>query len=668
MRTIATLLVLLSLSVAAQAQEDDATGSEPAAEAPAEAPAAEPAEPAEAADATEDAEAPAAIAMPDIDDPLVFDAGPSLTSATGLAHMYTAHGLPVGQFGLSLWTEYFSGNDVVRSGDNTRRFVGHLGLSWTPIENLEAFVELSARATTNTLGDPELIQSVGDTSFGAKGFGEPVPGVHFGGLLRINMPAGANSVGLDLSALNLDILALVTLDMRDLAEIPLRFHVNGGYVLDNSAQLFPFVLERTERFGHNVYDYDRIHLAFGIDAPVQYITPFIEYQLDIPTGAPCDSTNPQPCVTDNGLSSYPSWITLGARSAPLGDGLAFSAAFDIGATTAESQGTPAVPGWNFLFGLSYNLDPMGRTEYVEVPVEVPAAAAAAPAPTGYVVGTIANAATGEPIDGARIAYVGTEYTDQITGEEGRFRSVEFPPGEEVTIEVSHPDFVTRSLRVTISEEPREGMIELTEAFDGARVSGSITSMSGTPIGGAIAFRGASSADVELDSGASDYTLDLEPGEYVVTVSADGYRSARERVTFEAGRITRDWQLELAPAGTMWRLSGDGFVPTSDAAAITFDGDELTDEARASLDALAERLADAPDLQVTVRSHTDAGDDAASEIELTQARADAVVAYLVEAGVAAERLTAQGVGGGEPLFPNISDRNRRRNNRVEFATE
>ena len=42
--------------------------------------------------------------------------------------------------------------------------------------------------------------------------------------------------------------------------------------------------------------------------------------------------------------------------------------------------------------------------------------------------------------------------------------------------------------------------------------------------------------------------------------------------------------------------------------------------------------------------------------------------LIEAGVAAERLTAEGVGGSEPLFPNISDRNRMRNNRVEFVLE
>ncbi len=654
MRTIATLFVLLSLSSVALAQENDDTATD-ATETNVEA--------AETADAPDDA--PAAVV--DRGDPLVFDAGPSLSSATGLAHMYTAHGLPVGEFGLSLWTEYFSGTDVVRTGDNARRFIGHLGLSWTPIDHLEAFVELSARATTNTLGDPELIQSVGDTSFGAKGFGEPYPGLHFGGLLRLNLPAGANSVGLDPSALNLDILALATVDLRELADVPVRIHVNGGYLLDNSAQLFPFVLERTERFGHNVYDYDRIHLALGVDAPVQYITPFIEYQLDIPTGAPCDSTNPQPCVTDNGLSAYPSWITLGARSAPLGEGLAFSGAFDIGVTTAESQGTPAVSGWNFILGLSYNLNPMGRTEYIEVPVEVPTEAIA-PAATGYVIGTIANASTGEPVDGARIAYVGTEYTDQITSEDGRFRSVEFPPGEEVTIEVSHPDFVMRSLRVTISEEPREGTIELTEAFDGARVSGTITSMNGTPIGGALAFRGAGTADVDLDSGESDYSVDLEPGEYTVTAYADGYVSQREQITFESGRVTRDWRLELADAGTLWRMTGDVIAPTGDASAITFDDGELTDGARAALDALAAQLAASPETSVRVRAHTDAGDDAAAEIETTTARADAVVAYLIEAGVAAERLTAEGVGGSEPLFPNISDRNRQRNNRVEFVLE
>jgi outer membrane protein OmpA-like peptidoglycan-associated protein len=73
------------------------------------------------------------------------------------------------------------------------------------------------------------------------------------------------------------------------------------------------------------------------------------------------------------------------------------------------------------------------------------------------------------------------------------------------------------------------------------------------------------------------------------------------------------------------------------------------------------------LRVRIRAHVDDRGDSQLEGQLCQSRADAVIGYLTSQGVDSNRLQAEPVGAIEPLFPNISERNRRLNNRIEFLT-
>ncbi len=595
----------------------------------------------------------------------ITDARPGLLSATGLLRTWQATGMPVGHFGLSLFGEYLGGKNVVLDGDRVRRFAGHLGLSYTPIDHLEAFVQLSARSTTNTLGDPELIQSLGDLGLGLKGFGEVTDGLHLGGVLRFGLPAGANSVGLDGGAFQLTMAALLTADLRELADVPVRTHLNLAYLIDNGRKLFPEPLDRGDRFGHNVYDYNRLRVALGIDAPLKYVTPMLEWAVEVPNGADCASANPQPCVSEGGFSAYPQWLTLGLASAPLRSGLAFNTGIDLGLATQESQGTPAIPAWTWLFGLTYDLDPTpGRV--VEVPVEVPAAEPVAP-PTSFVRGTVTDSASGAPIAGARVHYADTEYSDQVTDDAGRFRSIDFPIGSEVIIEIVHPEYVTRALRMTIAETPREGAIALEQAFTGTRVTGRVLSRSGAAIEPALTLRGATTYEVEVgDDGA--YQIDVEPGEYTIIAHAPGHVSEVQTLVLRSGREELEFSLTALPGGSGFRVTGAGIAWEGMAPGITFDGDELTDESASAVVQLAGLLRAQRGVTFTVRAHTDAQDDRdpLEEFDLTDARARARIAALVAQGVEASLLTAEGAGSSTPLFPNISDRNRRLNNRIEIV--
>jgi len=74
----------------------------------------------------------------------------------------------------------------------------------------------------------------------------------------------------------------------------------------------------------------------------------------------------------------------------------------------------------------------------------------------------------------------------------------------------------------------------------------------------------------------------------------------------------------------------------------------------------------PTQKIEVQGHTDnVGGDAYNQT-LSEARAKAIVTWLTQHGITADRLTAKGFGKTRPIADNATDAGRAKNRRVEIA--
>jgi OmpA-OmpF porin, OOP family len=84
-----------------------------------------------------------------------------------------------------------------------------------------------------------------------------------------------------------------------------------------------------------------------------------------------------------------------------------------------------------------------------------------------------------------------------------------------------------------------------------------------------------------------------------------------------------------------------------------------------MDRLVEIALRCPTSNIEVGGHTDTdGEDAANQA-LSEKRAQAVVDYLVKAGLPASRFTAVGYGSMQPIAGNDTDDGKAQNRRIEF---
>ncbi|NNF27548.1 MAG: OmpA family protein [Gemmatimonadetes bacterium] len=113
--------------------------------------------------------------------------------------------------------------------------------------------------------------------------------------------------------------------------------------------------------------------------------------------------------------------------------------------------------------------------------------------------------------------------------------------------------------------------------------------------------------------------------------------------------------------------GEGIQVTFDSGLLFgFDSDRLQPTARANLADLAESLMDFDDTEILIIGHTDASGSDSYNQGLSERRADAAAAHLIQNGISARRVDVMGLGEAEPVADNSSEWGRQENRRVEVA--
>ncbi len=129
-------------------------------------------------------------------------------------------------------------------------------------------------------------------------------------------------------------------------------------------------------------------------------------------------------------------------------------------------------------------------------------------------------------------------------------------------------------------------------------------------------------------------------DYVFIASKQGYLNGKERESTKGLDRSKDFNITILLTSIARPIE----IPN-----IFYDFAkwDLRPESMVALDKLVETLNDNPNITIELSSHTDSrGTDADNQV-LSQKRAQSVVDYLIEKGIAKNRLTAKGYGESQP---------------------
>jgi outer membrane protein OmpA-like peptidoglycan-associated protein len=139
--------------------------------------------------------------------------------------------------------------------------------------------------------------------------------------------------------------------------------------------------------------------------------------------------------------------------------------------------------------------------------------------------------------------------------------------------------------------------------------------------------------------------------------------AASRAEVAASRAER-LELERQIAELNARETDRGLVVTLGDLLFATGRSDLMGAAAPNLNKLAAFLDEYKDRTVLIEGHTDSVGSRESNQLLSQRRAESVRSYLVDRGVAANRLTTSGLGQGSPVASNDTATGRQQNRRVE----
>jgi len=182
--------------------------------------------------------------------------------------------------------------------------------------------------------------------------------------------------------------------------------------------------------------------------------------------------------------------------------------------------------------------------------------------TGAITGTVINATTQAPINGARVQLGGA--ISAVTAEDGQFILTEVPQGAQ-TLRVSASGFneATQAVTVVAGQTVSTGPIALTLRNITGTITGRILSDgdSDSPVVGATVVVLNTTPPLSVSTGADGrFTLTgVSQGAKTLQVSASGFNAATKTVTVVVGQTVSAGTIALIPIPTTGTVTGSIFT-------------------------------------------------------------------------------------------------------------
>ncbi|HNR42819.1 MAG TPA: OmpA family protein [Bacteroidales bacterium] len=166
---------------------------------------------------------------------------------------------------------------------------------------------------------------------------------------------------------------------------------------------------------------------------------------------------------------------------------------------------------------------------------------------------------------------------------------------------------------------------------------------GSPIAGSVIQLIASDgSNLQAETGTGgEFKFSLKQDvDYIFLASKKGYLNGKEKETTKGQEKSRDFMVTILLTAIDRPIELPNIF-------YDFGKWDLRPESMVSLDKLVETLNDNPNVTIELMSHTDSRDTEEYNLELSQKRAQSVVQYLIEKGIAPERLFPKGYGESTP---------------------
>ncbi|TAL62921.1 MAG: hypothetical protein EPN85_01285 [Bacteroidetes bacterium] len=159
----------------------------------------------------------------------------------------------------------------------------------------------------------------------------------------------------------------------------------------------------------------------------------------------------------------------------------------------------------------------------------------------------------------------------------------------------------------------------------------------------------------------EYTFVLKRGQnYNLSYESEGYLMYSENVNMPKDNSYASVEKNVA----LQPIAGGSTIVLKN---LFFDSNKskIKKESTVELDKVTKFLKGRPDINIEVAGYTDNKGDDKSNIKLSNARAKAVMEYLVKKGTAKTRISSKGYGKENPVASNDTDEGRQMNRRVEL---